>query len=1025
MLTKTILFGISAASAVNAFQYGYNHVTVRKDIPLVAANFKDVDIDLYSPAFLDPESRQSGFKNGTQGPTSHEDMANFTSEELISFPFVKLSSSKGPKTTDKVRVWVQGAVHGNEPAGDQSLLALLGKFDKDPKWASKILKNLDIVILPRYNPDGVYYFQRVLATNFDPNRDHTKLARQQTRSIKQLFNEFAPHVAIDMHEYGSSSRYGNYVQASDGLFSAAKNLNINKNIRELSEKLFAKNIGDAMVKAGLRWEPYVTGRTSTDPDYVPKFDEAGSDAKIGRNAMGLTQSITFLIEMRGIGLADQEFQRRTAAGLTMASSIIETASNNAQKVFKTVEGGIKDFIKSKEPIVITDSTKYSTRMFQMIDYTNGSIVKVPVQFASTTPTTANLTRSRPESYLIPVAWADIAKRLEVSGLEVETLSKPWSGTVEALNVTSSELSSSYYEGAVLATVTTETKKRQLTLPAGSFLVSTRQKNAGLALNALEPENIDSYASFNIIPLEVGDEYPIFRVVKAFKHVKSNMNDHTLSISLGSITSLTNYAKYIVDVPFPLRPSSHNGNSNLKKADGDDAAVQQLFSRAGVSTLHAKINSPPPRIVKSQGCWLETEQGHRILDASSGAAVVSIGHNESRVKNAISSQLDQVAYCYNPFFTTEAAEKISSFLTESTNGAMSKVFIVSSGTEAVEAALKIARQYFTELPTPQPSRTKFIARKQSYHGNTLGSLAVGGHKARRGVYEPILAANVSHVSPCYPYREMKADETEQQYTQRLAKELDDEFQRLGPDTVCAFIAETVSGTSLGCAPPVPGYFKAIKEVCDRHGALLIMDEVMSGMGRTGTLHAWEQEGVVPDLQTVAKGLGAGYMPVGALLVGNKVADALANGSGAFSHSQTYQGHPVACAAAYAVQTVMKEDNMLQNVQDTGKVLGEKLKERLAGHKNVGDVRGRGLYWGLEFVRNKETKEPFDLSEQIAGKLHKAGLGADHGISLIPSTGCLDGVQGDMAIVSPPFTITKEEIELLVDKVEKVVTSVLGA
>ncbi|KAK2133170.1 pyridoxal phosphate-dependent transferase [Fusarium oxysporum II5] len=1017
MLTKTILFGISAASAVNAFQYGYNHVTVRKDIPLVAANFKDVDIDLYSPAFLDPESRQSGFKNGTQGPTSHEDM------ELRSFPFVKLSSSKGPKTTDKIRVWVQGAVHGNEPAGDQSLLALLGKFDKDPKWASKILKNLDIVILPRYNPDGVYYFQRVLATNFDPNRDHTKLARQQTRNIKQLFNEFAPHVAIDMHEYGSSSRYGNYVQASDGLFSAAKNLNINKNIRELSEKLFAKNIGDAMVKAGLRWEPYVTGRTSTDPDYVPKFDEAGSDAKIGRNAMGLTQSITFLIEMRGIGLADQEFQRRTAAGLTMASSIIETASNNAQKVFKTVEGGIKDFIKSKEPVVITDSTKYSTRMFQMIDYTNGSIVKVPVQFASTTPTTANLTRSRPESYLIPVAWADIAKRLEVSGLEVEILSKPWSGTVEALNVTSSELSSSYYEGAVLATVKTETKKRQLTLPAGSFLVSTRQKNAGLALNALEPENIDSYASFNIIPLEVGDEYPIFR----------NYAKYIISVGYRFRRVLARHSVSFAD-PYLASTTLHQAKIllfQIQKADGDDAAVQQLkkplssFSRAGVSTLHAKINSPPPRIVKSQGCWLETEQGHRILDASSGAAVVSIGHNESRVKNAISAQLDQVAYCYNPFFTTEAAEKISSFLTESTNGAMSKVFIVSSGTEAVEAALKIARQYFTELPTPQPSRTKFIARKQSYHGNTLGSLAVGGHKARRGVYEPILATNVSHVSPCYPYREIKADETEQQYAQRLAKELDDEFQRLGPDTVCAFIAETVSGTSLGCAPPVPGYFKAIKEVCDRHGALLIMDEVMSGMGRTGTLHAWEQEGVVPDLQTVAKGLGAGYMPVGALLVGNKVADALANGSGAFSHSQTYQGHPVACAAAYAVQTVMKEDNMLQNVQDTGKVLGEKLKERLAGHKNVGDVRGRGLYWGLEFVRNKETKEPFDLSEQIAGKLHKAGLGADHGISLIPSTGCLDGVRGDMVIVSPPFTITKEEIDLLVDKVEKVVTSVLGA
>jgi adenosylmethionine-8-amino-7-oxononanoate aminotransferase len=456
---------------------------------------------------------------------------------------------------------------------------------------------------------------------------------------------------------------------------------------------------------------------------------------------------------------------------------------------------------------------------------------------------------------------------------------------------------------------------------------------------------------------------------------------------------------------------------------NSTAAHHTF-RASVSTLHAKINSPPPRIVKSEGCWLQTNTGHKVLDASSGAAVVSIGHNDSRVKEAINAQLDQVAYCYNPFFTTEAAENISRFLTASTNGHMSKVFVVSSGTEAVEAALKIARQYFTELPTPQPNRTKFIARKQSYHGNTLGALSVGGHKARRGVYEPILATNVSHVSPCYPYREMKQGETEEQYVARLAKELDDEFKRVGPDTVCAFIAETVSGTSLGCTPPVPGYFKAMREVCDRHGALLIMDEVMSGMGRTGTLHAWEQEGVVPDLQTVAKGLGAGYMPVGALLVGKKVADTLEQGTGAFSHSQTYQGHPVACAAAYAVQMVVKEDNMLQNVQEIGKVLGAKLKERLAEHKNVGDIRGRGFYWGLEFVRDKETKEPFPLADQVAGKLHKTGLSADHGISLIPATGNVDGMRGDMVIISPSFTITEEEVDMIVNRVEKVVTSVLG-
>ncbi|UPK96953.1 hypothetical protein LCI18_007888 [Fusarium solani-melongenae] len=531
MFGKTVtLIGLSVVSVASATQYGYNHVPTQKNTDLVAANFKDVDIDLYSPAFLNPDKIQTGFSEGTQGATSQDDFeafveeiaakndymtyntANFTSEELRPFPYVKLSTSGGPKAKNKVRVWIQGAVHGNEPAGDESLLALLGKFDAEPKWASKMLKDLEIVVLPRYNPDGVFYFQRELAANYDPNRDHIKLARQQTRNIKKLFSEFAPHVVVDMHEYGAYGKFGRYMQAADGLFSAAKNLNINKDIRELSEKLFAKNIGKAMDKAGLRWEPYVTGATSSNPDFVPTFAEAGSDAKIGRNAMGLTQSITFLIEMRGIGIAEQQFQRRTAAGLTMVGAIVETAANNADKVRKTVEGGIKKFIHSKDPIVITDSSKVQDRLFTMIDHTNGSVVKVPVKFASTTPTTANLTRSRPEAYLIPVAWADLAERLRVSGLEVETLKSEWSGTVEALTITSSKLSTSYYEGVVLATVTAEAKEQELKLPAGSFLVSTRQKNAGLAINALEPENIDSYASFNIIPVEKGDEYPIFRVL---------------------------------------------------------------------------------------------------------------------------------------------------------------------------------------------------------------------------------------------------------------------------------------------------------------------------------------------------------------------------------------------------------------------------------------------------------------------------------------------------------------------------------
>lgn len=444
--------------------------------------------------------------------------ANFTSEEHRSFPYVHLSSkrscSRRRKAGSKTRVWIQGAVHGNEPVGDEATQALLGKFNDDAEWAASILKNVELLVLPRYNPDGVFYFQRRLATNLDPNRDHIKLARQQTRDIKELFNEFNPHVVVDMHEYGSSSTFGDgkYVHGSDGLYSAAKNLNINAEIRKLAEELFAKNIGEAMESAGLRSEPYVTGRSSSDPAFVADFAEAGTDAKIGRNAMGLTQAVVFLTETRGIGLADQEFQRRTAAGLTMLSSIVQTAADNADKVFSTVEGGIHDFVESKEDIVITDYSETDIRPFTMVDVSNGNVVTPPVRFASTTPALANLTRARPEAYLIPVAWADLADRLRVAGLEVETLDKPWKGVVEAHTITSTEFEKSYYEGVVRVTTTTEVDEREVTLPAGSFRVSTRQKNAALAFVALEPENIDSYVTFNIVPMAKDDVYPIYRVM---------------------------------------------------------------------------------------------------------------------------------------------------------------------------------------------------------------------------------------------------------------------------------------------------------------------------------------------------------------------------------------------------------------------------------------------------------------------------------------------------------------------------------
>lgn len=522
---------------VSGAWYGNNHAPVRRDNEFVAANFENVEgYELLSPAFLNPSSVPAGFENGTNGPTNDFEMdyflrsiasrndwmtyrsADFLSEEGRSLPYVFLSNTDvglgaSGNGSNKLRVWVQGGVHGNEPAGDQSLLALIGKLDANQTWAQSILDTMDLFILPRYNVDGVNYFQRTFATNFDPNRDHVKLARQETRDIKALLSGFAPHIAIDMHEFGASTRYGgSYVQAADALFSAAKNLNINQEIRQLSEDLFATNIGSALEAVGLRWEPYVTGRSNSTRGSSIRFAEAGSDAKIGRNAMGLTQSITFLCEMRGIGLANQHFQRRTVTGLVMAEAIIQTAADNKQTVLDTVERGINSFVDSNADVVVTDYTEESDRTFQMVDVNNGSIVNAPIRFSSTTPTIANLTRSRPEAYLIPSSWNDLAERLRVSGVDVTTLTQTYRGVVEALNITSVSFERTYYEGVVPVTVSTSTLEKEIELPPGSFLVSTRQRNAALAFVALEPENIDSYVSFNIVPVEAGDEYPIFRVL---------------------------------------------------------------------------------------------------------------------------------------------------------------------------------------------------------------------------------------------------------------------------------------------------------------------------------------------------------------------------------------------------------------------------------------------------------------------------------------------------------------------------------
>ncbi|KAF3481059.1 aminotransferase [Arthroderma uncinatum] len=453
-----------------------------------------------------------------------------------------------------------------------------------------------------------------------------------------------------------------------------------------------------------------------------------------------------------------------------------------------------------------------------------------------------------------------------------------------------------------------------------------------------------------------------------------------------------------------------------------------MDRQSSAVLHRNLQLVPQKVIRAKGSYIFLEDGQRLLDSTGGAAVCCVGHGHEKVKDAIKKQMDEISYTHSLFFSTSAYEELAAFLTESTGGKLPKVYIANSGSEAMEAAMKLARQYFLELPTPQPQRKRFIARKHSFHGVTLGSLSMGGHVFRRELFKPILLDNVSHVSPCNSYRGKEDGESDAEYVARLAAELDAEFNRVGADSVCAFVAEPVVGAALGCVPAVAGYFQAMKGICDKYGALLILDEVMSGMGRSGTLHAWEQEGVVPDIQTIGKGLGGGYAAVSGILIGNKVVDVLDKGTGAFRHGQTYQGHPVGCAAALAVQKVIKEENLLENVREMGALLEARLREYLDDHPNVGNIRGKGLFWGVEFVKDKVTKEPFDPKLAVNMKVQALALDPKYSFSIYGGAGTKDGISGDHALLAPPYNSTKEEIEEIAKLTAAVVKEVftdLGA
>ena len=426
-------------------------------------------------------------------------------------------------------------------------------------------------------------------------------------------------------------------------------------------------------------------------------------------------------------------------------------------------------------------------------------------------------------------------------------------------------------------------------------------------------------------------------------------------------------------------------------------------------LHRQIAGTLPVAAGGSGIEIVDATGKRYIDASGGAAVSCLGHGHPAVTAALHEQLDRLAYAHTGFFTTEVAERLGDRLIADAPQGISHAYLVSGGSEAIEAALKMARQYFVERG--EPRRRHVIARRQSYHGNTLGALAAGGNEWRRAPFSPLLI-ETHHIVPCFAYRFQEPGESEEEYGRRAADALEARILELGEGTVMAFVAETVVGATAGAVPPAPGYFKRVREICNRHGVLLILDEVMCGMGRTGTLHACEQEGIAPDLMTIAKGLGGGYEPIGAVLLGRHIYESFAQGSGFFQHGHTYMGHPMACAAGLAVQETIRRDNLLANVATRGALLRRRLGERFGNHPHVGDIRGRGLFQAIELVEERSTKAPFDPARKLHARVKKAAMA--RGLMVYPMGGTIDGTQGDHVLLAPPFIVTEAEIGEIVDR-----------
>jgi adenosylmethionine-8-amino-7-oxononanoate aminotransferase len=435
--------------------------------------------------------------------------------------------------------------------------------------------------------------------------------------------------------------------------------------------------------------------------------------------------------------------------------------------------------------------------------------------------------------------------------------------------------------------------------------------------------------------------------------------------------------------------------------GTAARTTPLFSR--------NLRRQYPIAVRGEGCWIIDEQGRRYLDASGQAAVVSIGHGVEEIGRAMAEQSGRIAFAHTTQFHSESAERLAARLLATAPQNFcdgGRVYFTSGGSEATETAIKLARQYFLE--NGQPSRYRVLSRRQSYHGSTLGAMSVSGNVVRRAPYAPLIP-EWGHVAPCFCYH-CPFDKVFPECNLVCADDVDAFLRVNDASTVAAFIFEPVVGATLGAVPAADGYTARISEICRKHGILLIADEVMSGMGRTGKAFASEHWNLEPDMILTGKGIASGYAPLGAVLVAPRLVESFEKGSAAFMHGFTYQAHPVATAAGNAVFDYLAAHQLFDRVVSSAQTLRRALAT-LEDHPNVGQVRGRGLLQGVEFVKDKGTHEPFPKESGIAERIKQAALEKD--VLLYPGQGCVDGARGDHVLLAPPFILTAEESQLIAD------------